>query len=144
MTERYGSFVERGVKNDHDFVWTHGNLTTSSGLCGHGRSVAGGSPASATVPGYRMAGPWPPGNPGGATSVMFPWLLPELVGVIVGPGNRRRVGLGERAGVKRRLRVVFDEQLSGLRGLTIDEQLNQPQGHVDPAGHPRSSVDPLG
>src|SRR5690348_3518092 len=24
-----GAFVERGVKNDHDFVWTHGNLTTS-------------------------------------------------------------------------------------------------------------------
>src|ERR1700733_736336 len=47
-----GALVERGVKNDHDFVWTHGNLT-SSGLCGHGRSVAGASPASATVLGYR-------------------------------------------------------------------------------------------
>src|SRR6201997_5497900 len=54
----YGAFVERGGKNDHDFVWTHGNLTTSSGLCGHGRSVAGGPPASATAPGYRTAG-WP-------------------------------------------------------------------------------------
>src|ERR1700758_3395996 len=51
----HGAFVERGVKNDHDFVWTHGNLTTSSGLYGHGRSVAGGSPASATAPGYRTA-----------------------------------------------------------------------------------------
>src|SRR6202012_3923593 len=50
------AFVERGVKNDHDFVWTHGNLTTSSGLCGHGRSVAGGSPASATALGYRKPG----------------------------------------------------------------------------------------
>src|SRR6185437_14967280 len=51
-----GTFVERGVKNDHDFVGTHGNLTTSSGLCGHGRSVAGESPASATAQGYRKAG----------------------------------------------------------------------------------------
>src|ERR1700742_1927557 len=48
-----GAFVKCGVKNDHDFVWTHGNLTTSSGLYGHGRSVAGGSPASATALGYR-------------------------------------------------------------------------------------------
>src|SRR5262245_37012893 len=48
-----GAFVEGGVKDDHDFVWTHGNLITSSGLYGHGRSVAGGSPASATAPGYR-------------------------------------------------------------------------------------------
>src|SRR5271156_5511179 len=50
------AFVECGVKNDHDFVWTHGNLTTSSGLSGHGRSVAGESPASATAPEYRMPG----------------------------------------------------------------------------------------
>src|SRR5271166_2039249 len=50
------AFVERGIKNDHDFVWTHGNLTTSSGLYGHGRSVAGESPASATALGYRTDG----------------------------------------------------------------------------------------
>src|SRR6185437_17024326 len=28
----YGALVESGVENDHDFVWTHENLTTSYGL----------------------------------------------------------------------------------------------------------------
>src|SRR6185312_5521215 len=53
------------------------------------------------------------------------------VPVFGGPGDRRVVGLGQRARVERRLRVVFDEQLRGLRGLPVDEQLQQPQGHVD-------------
>ena len=48
----YGALVKSGVKDDHDFVWTHGNLITSYGRNGHGRSVAGESPASATGPGY--------------------------------------------------------------------------------------------
>src|SRR6201998_3454406 len=73
-----GAFVERGVKNDHYFVWTHGNLTTSSGLCGHGRSVAGGSPASATALGYRtLSRPEKSGQGGpitaGLAGIRWPW-----------------------------------------------------------------------
>src|SRR5271166_3161191 len=63
--------------------------------------------------------------------------------VFVSPGHGRLVGLGERARVERRLRVVFDEQLSGLRGLPIDKELDQPQGHVDAAGHARGGDDAL-
>src|SRR5215212_5042707 len=50
-----GALVKGGVEDDHDFVWTHEDLITSYGLVGHGQSVAGGSPASATGPGYRKA-----------------------------------------------------------------------------------------
>src|SRR6516162_1627720 len=60
--------------------------------------------------------------------------LPPGLQVFVGPGHGGAVGLGERARVERRLRVVFDEQLSCLRGLSIDKELNHPQGHVDAAG----------
>src|ERR1700746_1607055 len=74
----HGAFVERGVKNDHDFVWTHGNLTTSSGLYGHGRSVAGGSPASATALGYRTRGRPEKSEQSGAVTggiagIRWPW-----------------------------------------------------------------------
>jgi hypothetical protein len=47
------ALVKSGVEDDHEFVWNHKEPITSYGLVGHGRSVAGGSPASATGSGYR-------------------------------------------------------------------------------------------
>src|ERR1700694_2797778 len=95
---------------------SYGRMRTSSPpmvVCGHGRSVAGGSPASATGPGYRTR------HYPAKSSATVPVILER-------EPHRGGGGLGQTAGVKRGFRVVFDHQLARLRPVAPHQQLDQP------------------
>src|SRR5690348_754692 len=112
-------------------------------MISYGRMETSPPPLVCTATGV----PWQEGRlrrqPHQATGRWANWKNPDdratrslpRVQVFVGSGHGPLTGLGEGTGVEGRLRVVFDQQLSGLRGLAIDEQLNQAQCHVDTAGH---------
>jgi hypothetical protein len=59
--------------------------------------------------------------------------LGALAGVLLHACEYLGRGLGGCAAVEGRLRVVFDHELRGLRRSAVDEQLGQPDCHVDAA-----------
>lgn len=66
-----------------------------------------------------------------------------MLGVIDDSFDDFLAGLGDTAGVERRLRVVFDHELAGLGGGLVEQDLDQPQCHVDAARYAGRRDDPL-
>src|SRR5690606_18828879 len=73
-----GALLEAGVEDHHDFVVTH-DVLTSSGLGGHGPSVAGGH-ASVRPPGEPGKDTWRQTGQGRGAPLSASW---------VGPGEER-------------------------------------------------------
>ena len=115
------AFVKGGVEDDHNFVWTHENLITSSGLYGHdevrGRRIA--------CVGNRLRLP-----DAEFIQEIVPRNKPEIrrensyslsfAEIFVGSVPGRFVGFEVGARVVWRLRIVLNEQLTGLRRRSIN------------------------
>ena len=133
------ALVKGGVEDDHDFVWTHEDLITSYGLVGHGVSVAGGSPASATGPGYRN--PADLRNRAARRLTLRPCSPrrgTRSTEICASPTGRRR-----RRCSRHRVRPELVHQLRGPAGAAVDpglgrgDDIARPADLLRPARHRR-------